>query len=445
MGDPDATMPSPRIVSVKPNQISPEGRDAVSILGTFFDTFPDPSATVYVQFGSSEPVLGDVVDSTEIVCTAPPTSSSSYSEGVQGYFVFVKLTNLVNFWSNAVPLFVETQPDVLSIWPDVGPSCGGTSVSVIGRNFLPSESLMCVFGDGNGNASTLASWRSSDLLECVSPSWALPHGEDGVIVPFVVSTSREQGQQSVASFRFVASIAVESVSPETGSAESWTNVTITGAHLNGYDLTCIIGGHEVVPAVQEGAYLQCTVPPRGTPLERTFRITVASTIGAPEIEHSDRYELVDANLATVSETLDSVSQVQLGLDPGTVVLPLVRGHQYWLDQSDASNFGHPIAFSSDPRGVHGSGGKAWTKGVQRLALSVGTHADSTVGTNEAGAGIVSFLVPMDAPDVLYMYSEASPGLEHGIAAIVTDHVEHTFIRVVATHGSACDPAVHPFR
>jgi len=124
------------------------------------------------------------------------------------------------------------------------------------------------------------------------------------------------------------------------------------------------------------------------------------------------------------------------------VLPLVRGHQYWLDQSDASNSGHPIAFSSSPSGVHASGGEAWTKGVQRLPLSSGTSA---TGTDATGEGILSFLVPMDAPDILYTYSEASSALDDGITAIITDHVEHTSARVIATHGSACNPAPHPFR
>lgn len=444
---PDAVVQPPRIISVEPNQISSEGQDAVSLFGAYFDSFPDPSATVYVQFGSSEPVVGTVVGSTEIVCTAPPTTSSGFfSEAVQGYFVLVRVTNLVNFWSNAVQLFVEARPNVLSILPDAGPSCGGASVSVIGRNFLPSVSLVCVFGDGDSNASTPARWHSPDLLECVSPSWAIPDGEDGMSVPFAVGTSTEQGLQSPLSFRFMAPIVVGSILPETGPAESSTNITITGAHLSSYDLTCIIGGQEVLTAVQEDDYIQCTVPPRGIPLDRTFKISVATTLGSPLTNSSYRYGLVDADVISVSEVFGSISQVQLGLQPGAVVLPLVRGHQYWLDQSDASNVGHPIAFSSDPSGVHASGGEAWTKGVQRLSLSLGTSTVNTAsGPDGTGAGIVSFRVPMDAPDVLYTYSEASPGLEDGITAIITDHVELIPVRVVATHGSTCDSAVHPFR
>lgn len=444
---PDVIVEPPRIISIEPKQISSEGQDTVSLFGASFDTFPDPSATLYVQFGSSEPVVGDVVGGTKIVCTAPPTTSSGfYSEFVQGYFVLVRVTNLVNFWSNAIQLFVETRPNVLSILPDAGPSCGGTSVSVVGRNFLPSVSLVCMFGDGDSNASIPARWHSPDLLECVSPSWTIPDGEDWISVPFAVGTSADRGLQSLLSFRFMAPIVVGSIFPETGPAESPTSITVAGAHLSGYNLTCIISGQRVLPAVQEDDYIQCTVPPRGIPLHRTFKVSVVTTVGSPFTNSSYRYELVDADVTRVSEVFDSISQAQLGLQPGALVLPLVRGHQYWLDQSDASNVGHPIAFSSDPNGVHASRGETWTTGVQRLPLS--SEASTVNGTIDAdgnGAGTVSFRVPMDAPDILYTYSEASPGLEDDIIAIITDHVEHTSVRVVATHGSACNSAVYPYR
>lgn len=438
------TLQLPKIISVEPNQISSQGQERVSLFGEYFDSFPDPSATVYVQFGSNEPVVGYVVGSTEIVCTAPSTTLSvTYSEVVQGYFVLVRITNLVNFWSNAIQIFVDVRPDVMSVSPDAGPSCGGTTLSIVGQNFLPSASTMCLFGGGDSNTSTPARWRSPGLLECTSPSWALPDGQHEMTVPLAVSTSRgEQSAQPVLSFRFVTPIVTLGISPGMGPAESSTNVSITGEHLSGYDLTCVFGGKEVLPTVREDDFIQCTVPPRGLPLDRTFKVKVATSVASSlSIYPSNRYELVDADVTTASQVFGSASQAQAGLQPEAVVLPLVRGHQYWFDQSDTSNSGHPIAFSSNPNGVHASDGEAWTKGVERLPLSSGTPGS----TDETGAGILSFLVPMDAPDVLYTYSETSPALEHGITAIITDHVEHLSARVVATHGSACDPVPHPFR
>lgn len=442
----DNTAQSPRIISVEPNQISSHGHDIVSIIGDFFDAFPEPPATVYVQFGSSEPVVGSVVGSMEIICTAPPiTSSNIYSEIVQGFFVLVRVTNQVNFWSNAIQVFVEAPPNVLSISPDAGPSCGGTRVSVVGRNFVSSVSLLCIFGDGSINASTPAKWHSPEELECVSPPWILPAGESEVVVPFSLNTRREHHQQSLSSFRYAAPAVAGSIFPETGQAETWTSVSVTGAHLNGYGLKCISGGRESLPTIQEDDHLECTVPPRGAPVGRTFKIKLAKAGGSGI---NSRYELVDADVATVRDTLDStINYAEMGLEPGDFVLPLVRGHQYWLDQSDPSNIGHPITFSPTPAGHNASGREPWTKGVHRLSrsLSAESAGDGSIGARRTGAGVVAFLVPTDAPDVLHIYSESSLGPENGIVAIISDHLEHGYVRVIAAHGSSCDPATHPFR
>ncbi|CAM9663691.1 unnamed protein product, partial [Hapterophycus canaliculatus] len=163
-----------------------------------------------------------------------------------------------------------------SILPDAGASCGGTRVSIVGRNFVSSVSLVCMFGDGNGNASTPARWHSREQLECVSPSWILPDGEDEVVVPFSVNTRREQHQLLLSSFRFVAPAVVGSISPETGQAEMWTNVSVTGAHLDGYGISCISGGQESPPTIQEYDHLECTVPPRAAPVDPSALVRVTA-------------------------------------------------------------------------------------------------------------------------------------------------------------------------
>lgn len=437
----------PTIVSVEPKQISSEGGDTVSIFGTSLDSFPEPSSAVYVQFGSNQTVVGSVTDGTTLVCRAPSTTwSNSLSESVQDYFVLVRVTNLVNFWSNAVQLFVETPTQALSIFPNAGPSCGGTSVSVIGRNFRPSFSMACVFGESDGNVTAPATWRSPDLVECVSPPWLLLDGEHSVDVPFVLSASGNPSQQSPLSFRFATPIAIATVWPEVGPAEGGTNVTVGGVHLSGYDLMCIIGGQEVSPAVQGDGHVQCTLPARGSPPDRTFKINVVERVGSSgSYDAPEWYQLVNADAITVREAIDSIDQARLGLPSGAIVLPLVRGRQYWLDQTDDSNFGHPVAFFCDAMGTHVRQGKPWIKGVRRFAPLSGSSAYGGNGSSGTGEGVVSFVVPTDAPDVLYMYSETSSGLESDIVAIITDEVVHTSVAVVAAHGAACNPAARPFR
>lgn len=321
-------------------------------------------------------------------------------------------------------------------------------MTIAGRNFLPSVDTNCMFGDGDSNVSVTATWHSPSLVECITPYWPLPDGEKELVVAFELSSSRKEGEQSPLSFRFAAPVVVTTISPEMGPAANGTNVTINGANFDGYDLTCVIGGEKVVPAVQEADLLQCVVPPRRwSPPYRTFKIKVVNTFfsSSDNYNASAKFEVVDSDVTTASKTFNHVQQFPTGLEPDAIVLPLVRGHQYWLDQTDASNFGHPIVFSADQRGIHVPGGKIWSTGVQRLSLLEESFAHGTAGTNRTGAGVSSFQVPMDAPNVLYIGSETTPGLENDIVAVITDHVVYTSIKVVASHGSVCESSLHPFR
>lgn len=443
----DVTDQPATIASIQPNQISSEGGDTLRLFGNFFDSIPEPSAAVYVQFGSFQTVLGQAIGTTEILCTAPPMALTSfYSKGVQGYFVFVRITNLINFWTNSIQLFVEVPPQALSIFPDSGPSCGGTSVSVFGRNFLPSLSMICVFGDINRSVSSPATWRSPDLVECISPSWSLLDGEDWEVVPLALTgtTSGKESQHLPLTFYFAIPIVVTNISLETGPAETGTNVTVDGVNLSGYSLSCAIG-QKTSPIVQVEGNFQCTVPPRGLQGDRIFKVRVVETIGYSGINTvSEKYEVIGDDEITVTAGFDLTSQSRIKFEPGTTVLPMVRGHQYWFDQTDESNFRHSIAFSTLPGGAHVPGREVWTKGVHHNFFFYGSSGYEKVKRDGTEVSVIRFRVPMDAPDVLFMYSETSPGLQN-IAIIITDEVPYMPITVIATHGSACYSAAHPFR
>jgi len=70
---------------------------------------------------------------------------------------------------------------------------------------------------------------------------------------------------------------------------------------------------------------------------------------------------------------------------------LYRGFTYTFDQSASSNSAHPFRLSTTSDGTHG-GGAQYTDGVTYS----GTH-----GSN----GLMTFTVPLDAPDTLYYYCQ----------------------------------------
>ena len=80
--------------------------------------------------------------------------------------------------------------------------------------------------------------------------------------------------------------------------------------------------------------------------------------------------------------IDGIQQAEVGL---------YRGFTYTFEQNDSSNSAHPLRFSTTDDGTHG-GGSEYTDGV----IYTGTQ-----GSN----GLLTFTVPLDAPDNLYYYCQ----------------------------------------
>ena len=70
---------------------------------------------------------------------------------------------------------------------------------------------------------------------------------------------------------------------------------------------------------------------------------------------------------------------------------------YRFDQSDSSNSGHPLRFSTTSDGTH-SGGSAFTTGV------------TTVGTPGSAGAYTQVKLEQDAPSILYYYCSAHSGM-----------------------------------
>lgn len=203
-GGSDAALRQPTIVSIQPGQISSEGGEIVKIFGFSLDLVREP----YVQFGSNDSVVASLVNSTEITCKSPKMLPRTLQEG---YWVLVRITDLVTFWSNSIQLFVEPPPEVLSLSPFSGPSFGGTTISILGRNFLPTFSLVCLFSNDDGETRIPATWRSRNRVDCISPPWSIPNGTESVDVLVALLSGTRTGQETLLSYRFATPITVANV------------------------------------------------------------------------------------------------------------------------------------------------------------------------------------------------------------------------------------------
>ncbi len=114
---------------------------------------------------------------------------------------------------------------------------------------------------------------------------------------------------------------------------------------------------------------------------------------APSINTSGK-----AAVATITVTVVSSGGNKFAMD-GTAqqTVSLSKGITYRFDNSDSSNSGHPLAFSTTSNGSHG-GGSAFTTGI------------TTVGTAGNTGAYVEVTLEQDAPATLYYYCTNHSGM-----------------------------------
>lgn len=130
-----------------------------------------PTTLLSCRFASAEPVAATWVNSETIVCVTPAVPAGALGQSdfsAVGEGVSIAVTNnLVDFATNRELAFkYDPLALVHSVLPQAGPLSGGTTVSVIGTNFVDRpDGLLCRFG----GVVTAATYVSSEQIRCESP------------------------------------------------------------------------------------------------------------------------------------------------------------------------------------------------------------------------------------------------------------------------------------
>ena len=144
----------PVLTSIKPAHGPPGGKTDVHITSSFED-----ARDMYCQFGAIA-VPAAVINNTTFKCSSP---SSSIGGQIP---VPVRLTNLVNFWSNALQFYYDDVITIARAEPSQSPIGGGAVIKLFGPNLIPGAGLACRF-----NTSIVdAWWLSSESVSCIAPA-----------------------------------------------------------------------------------------------------------------------------------------------------------------------------------------------------------------------------------------------------------------------------------
>ena len=226
-------------VSAPAGRAPTTGGVAISVSGVGFSTAAVAPATVYFGASVCSPVVNQ--SSGSLSCTLPAGS------GTVSVIVQVAGLNSSSF------SFSYDAPSISWLQPSIGPTAGGTTLTVYGVNFGLSPTATV-----NGQSCAVTGQSNNTFLTCIAPAGS------GVSNPVVVSTGGGQYTPSAPYAYFPPSIT--SFSPTLGAPAGGYNLTLWGGNFSlASSLTfVVINGLSVSPLWQNDSLIVASVPPYTT-------------------------------------------------------------------------------------------------------------------------------------------------------------------------------------
>ena len=228
------------IYSIFPGKGSVVGGTVVTITGAGFSEENLGSSSC--NFGESGSATINVISSTEIRCTTPP-SSASENDG----FVSLEVTfNGKDFTTSGTQFGYIPDASFTSMSPLFGPVSGGTVLLISGYNFVDSSKLSCKFGA----VAVSARFISSSQIECNVPPQIqiqIDNSENEVVVSITMNgadyiSPDESTSTTSASFTYRTETTISSITPSFGPSTGGTAITISGANFEfSKSLSCRFG------------------------------------------------------------------------------------------------------------------------------------------------------------------------------------------------------------
>jgi hypothetical protein len=244
----------------------------------------DPTFSAVDSFGNEIYNVLNAVNVLPANCTVGNTTYCSYRA-----------------YLSLAPTFVPP-PRVTSMSVTSGPAVGGTSVTVTGTGFTGATAA--TFG-GTPAASFAVNGDTS--ITAVSPA-----ASAGTVDVMVTTAGGTSSPSSSDQFMFIAGPTVSGVSPNSGTVNGGTTVTITGANFT--NATSVnFGDTPVGFTVNDDSSITVVSPVAEAP--DTVDITVTTVGGTSSVSSSDQFTFI----AIAAPTVSGVSPNSGTVNGGTTV------------------------------------------------------------------------------------------------------------------------------
>jgi autotransporter-associated beta strand protein len=168
-------------------------------------------------------------------------------------------------------------PTVTAVSPTNGPAAGGTSVWIIGTNFVNGATAVD-FGTIPATSVTVV---SSTWITAISPAGT------GVVDVTAVTSAGTSAKSSADQFSYGAVPTVLGISPAIGPVAGGTSVWIIGANFVAGATTVDFGGNPATSVVVESPTWITATSPAGT--AGTVDVTVTTSAGPSPISSADQF------------------------------------------------------------------------------------------------------------------------------------------------------------
>jgi formylglycine-generating enzyme required for sulfatase activity len=237
----------PTISSVSPNTGPTSGGTAIPITGTNWTG------------ASSVPIDGvaatsvSVVSSTTVTAVTPAGTAGAKTVSITTPGGTANLTSGFTYGAG---------PTISSVSPNVGPTTGGTAITITGTNLTGTSSVTV-----GGNAATSVVVVNATTVTAVTPSGAAGAANVSLTTPYGSPTA-----SGAFTYQLYATPTISSVSPNTGSTSGGTAITITGTNLTGAS-SVTIGGVAATSVSVVSSTTVTAVTPAGSAGAKTVSIT----------------------------------------------------------------------------------------------------------------------------------------------------------------------------